>query len=434
MKGRLLLGAALSVLLLVSCVQPGASLPPVAVGTTANQVYLDCFETVWQTVDETFPDPTFGGLDWNAMHDQYEPLVTASKDDEEFFLAVNRMLWELNVSHLVVIPNQPLFNLQRALAEGSVGIDLRIIDGEAVITKVKPSSPADQAGLCPGHIIQRIDGATIRQIEEESEAFRMPPFSERARLGDLAASVLSSTWGEPGTTVSIVYLNQHGQHSIDLLRTTREGKSVLIEGAPPAFLQVESKRLEGNVGYVQFNRFDPTLLDRLLHAVDEQSDASGLIIDLRGNDGGFFQVRKALLEKLVSERTLFCSQQGRRGKDEVYLEPAAQVYDGPLVVLVDELSGSSSEEVAGGLQAIGRATVIGNRTPGKVLIADTKQLPNGALFVYPVAITRLADDIVVEGRGVIPDVEVALDRELLLQGRDSQLEAALAHFGQEIDR
>jgi carboxyl-terminal processing protease len=98
---------------------------------------------------------------------------------------------------------------------------------------------------------------------------------------------------------------------------------------------------------------------------------------------------------------------------------------------VDEFCASSSEEFAGGLQAIGRAVIVGNRTPGKVLIADFKQLPNGATFVYPVAVTRLANGTVLEGHGVIPDIEVALDRALLSQGRDSQLEAAINYLEQK---
>jgi len=98
---------------------------------------------------------------------------------------------------------------------------------------------------------------------------------------------------------------------------------------------------------------------------------------------------------------------------------------------VDEFSASSSEEFAGGLQAIGRAAIVGKRTPGKVLIADFKQLPNGATFVYPVAVTRLADGTVLEGRGVIPDIEVALDRASLGQGRDAQLEVAIQYIEQQ---
>ena len=397
---------------------------------SVNQEYLKNFEVVWQTVNDTFPDPTFGGVEWKAVYDRTQPLIGAAKNDEEFFLTLNRMLWELNASHSVVMPNKLMFNLDRAFAEGDIGIDVRLIDDEVVITRVKPLSPADQAGLRPGDILRSVDGATIQQIEEEGKVFQMPPYNDRADAANRAMNVLIRTYGQPGTQISIVYQDDRGEHQVDLVRTPREGKSVLVEGVPPGFLEVESKRLANDIGYVRFNRFDPALLDRLLAAVDEQTDAAGLIIDIRGNDGGFFEARKALLERLVRERMLFVRQESRRGADEINLEPAAKVYGGPVVVLVDEFSASSSEEFAGGLQAIGRAVIVGNRTPGKVLIADVKQLPDGATFVFPVAITRLANGTVLEGRGVIPDIEVALDRALLLQGRDSQLEAAINYLKQ----
>ena len=399
---------------------------------SVNQEYLKNFEIVWQTVDDTFPDSTFGGVGWKAVHDRYQPLIGAAKDDEEFFLTLNHMLWELNASHSVVMPNKLMFNLDRAFAEGDIGIDVRLIDDEVVIARVKPLSPADQAGLRPGDILRSVDGATIQQIEEEGKVFQMPPYNDRADAANRAMNVLIRTYGQPGTQISIVYQDDRGEHQVDLVRTPREGKSVLVEGVPPGFLEVESKRLANDIGYVRFNRFDPALLDRLLAAVDEQADAAGLIIDIRGNDGGFFEVRKALLERLVRERMPFVRQESRRGADEIYLEPAAKAYGGgPVVVLVDEFSASSSEEFAGGLQAIGRAVIVGNRTPGKVLIADVKQLPDGAAFVFPVAITRLADGTVLEGRGVLPDIEAALDRALLLQGRDSQLEAAINYLRQK---
>ena len=273
---------------------------------SVNQEYLKSFDVVWQTVNDTFPDPTFGGVDWKAVHDRYQPLIGAAKNDEEFFLTLNRMLWELNASHSVVMPNRPMFNaLDRASAEGDIGIDVRLIDDEIVITRVKPSSPAAQAGLRPGDILHRIEGATIQQIEEEGKVFRMPPYNDRADAANRAMNVLFRTYGQPGTQVSIVYQNDRGEHQVDLVRTMREGKSVLVEGAPPGFLEVESKRLVNNIGYVRFNQFDPALLDRLLAVVDEQGGASGLILDIRGNSGGFFEVRKALLEKLVRERILF---------------------------------------------------------------------------------------------------------------------------------
>ncbi len=86
------------------------------------------------------------------------------------------------------------------------------------------------------------------------------------------------------------------------------------------------------------------------------SDAPGLIIDVRGNDGGAFPVRKEIAQKLLPERKLFWACKGRSGDEHVFLDPADRV-GGHLVVLVDVLSRSSTEEFAGNLRAIGRATV-----------------------------------------------------------------------------
>jgi len=140
---------------------------------------------------------------------------------------------------------------------------------------------------------------------------------------------------------------------------------------------------------------------------------------------GIFPVRKGLAEHLVQERALFWSYKERDSVREVYLEPVEDAYGGPLVVLIDVMSASSAEEFSGALQAIGRAVVVGERSAGICVVADMLELPNGAVLAYPYGQTRTADGTVLEGRGVIPDIEVALDRTSLLQGRDPQLEAAI---------
>ena len=141
-----------------------------------------------------------------------------------------------------------------------------------------------------------------------------------------------------------------------------------------------------------------------------------------------FNVRKALVGKVVDDPVLFWTYEGRSGADEIYVEPTAPTYSGPLVVLVDVLSASSAEEFAGGLQAIGRAVVVGERTAGRVLVADAAPLPEGGLIVYPVAQTVVADGTVLESHGVIPDIAVDLQLADLLAGDDAPLQAAIEHL------
>jgi carboxyl-terminal processing protease len=238
--------------------------------------------------------------------------------------------------------------------------------------------------------------------------------------------------GASGETISITCLDEHrASIELEIVRADRDGRIVLDEALPPFYIEFEAKRVDGDIGYIRFNAFLPPVDQRFPEALESMHDTQGLIIDLRGNHGGVFPVRKALAEQFVQERTLFWSYQARDGSRDVYLEPADGIYQGPLVVLVDVLSISSAEEFSGAMQSIGRATIVGERTAGVVVTADWMQLPNGATFMYPTSQTRTADGTVLEGRGVIPDVEVAMDRSLLLQGIDSQLEAAIRYLEQE---
>ncbi len=390
--------------------------------------HLECFEVVWQTVNDKFFDPAFGGVDWKAVRARYRPLVAAAASDEAFYELINKMVFELNVSHIGVVPPDEKERLEPiASAEGSLGVSLRLLDGSAVITSVAPGSPGERIGLRPGFIVQSIGGKTIAQLADEVE--RIPPRHERNERKRVTSKVLEQLYGKPDTPVSIVYRDAGDEtREARASLTRREGKQVSPDNRlPPFYVEFESRRL-GAIGYVRFNAFLPPVHERFAEAVGSFRDARGLIVDLRGNHGGVFFVRKPMVDRLVPERRLFWSYKGRNANREVYTEPAKNVYAGPLVVLVDVLSASSAEEFAGGLQSLGRASIIGERTAGICLVMDAVTLPDGAVFVYPVEQTRTADGTVLEGRGVIPDIEVPLDRSMLLRGIDSQLEAALKHL------
>jgi carboxyl-terminal processing protease len=422
-------------LLLMSCRQPVAtptSVPPTATPVptatpqeVVNENYIRSFEVAWQTVNDTYFDPTFGGLDWVAVHDRYRPLIGAAENDQEFYKLLNKMLFELNVSHIGVVPPDDLQQIDPVLAaEGSVGIIVRMVDGNAVITSVEPGSPGAQAGLRPGYVVQSIDGDTIEQISEEMTM--IPPLNDRNRRKRITDTILAHLYGPPETSVSIVYLDDKDEtHTQSIVRAERAGRVVLDETLPPFFIDFEAERLDGDIGYIRFDAFLPPVDTEFPQAIESMSDTAGLIIDLRGNHGGVFPVRKALAEQLVGEPTLFWQYETRDGITDVYLEPAERVYEGPVAVLIDALSISSAEEFAGGLQAIGRAVIVGERSPGIVVVMETLQLPNGATLMHPVARTLTADGSVLEGNGVNPDIEVALDRSSLLKGIDTQLEAAV---------
>ena len=398
-----------------------------------NKEYLSTFEIVWKKVNETYFDPTFGGLNWKEVHDRYQPQIATVEKDEEFYSLINQMLWELKVSHAYLVPpgSWALFE-PLVFAKGSAGIDIRLLNGEAVITSVKPESPANKAGLCPGYVIQAIDDISVEQIVQEAELIMPPPFNSRGRIARVTKAILSRIYGAPRREVSIAYSDEGGEkREKKIMRAKRSGTAVGPKGMFFLAVEFEAKRLDNGIGYIRINTFQPPLATQISNAIKSMGNVPGIIFDLRGNSGGEIEQMPDLF---LTERALLYLNRTRDSETKVFFDPADNVYKGPLVLLIDVMSGSASELFAACLQAIGRAVVVGERSPGSVMESDVMIFPNGATFLYPVAQIITSDGAVLEGHGVVPDIEVGLDREMLLKGIDSQLDSAIRYIEKEIQK
>jgi carboxyl-terminal processing protease len=205
-------------------------------------------------------------------------------------------------------------------------------------------------------------------------------------------------------------------------------KSKIVSGVSFHAL-FEAKRLAENIGYIRFSNFIAALNPKIESTIYSMKDASGIIIDLRGNGGGDDDVAIKMAGFLFDRETQLMITKTRRGDDFYYkAKPQKNPYLGKIAILVDELSGSASEQFAAGMQEAKRAVVIGKQTEGDDLDADLVKLPNGAYLIYAAGEPRTPKGIVIEGRGVIPDMQVNLTRKDLLAGRDAQLEAAIEYI------
>lgn len=388
--------------------------------------YLTDFETIWKKVNETYFTPSFGGVDWAKAHDRYRPQIAAAKTEGEFNTLINKMLWELKVSHMAFIPPGYLATVEPVVfAAGGIGLDVRMLDGEVVITSVGPGSPAHQAGLRPGFIVRAIDGVPISQLKKDVQRDR-PPFNDRGRIAQITKGIMSRLYGAPESKVSIAYSDEEGASGKKTMaRTKRPGTAVGPRGMFYFAIEFEARRLPNNVGYIRLNTLQPELTVQVSKAMTSLGGVSGMIIDLRGNSGGEIE---GMPDLFLAERTWLFLRKARSGETKIYSNPPQDVYRGPLAVLIDVTSGSASELFAACLQALGRAVVVGDRSPGSVMESDNHVFPNGAVFMYPVAQLCTPDGTALEGRGVIPDIEVAQDRGNLIKGVDAQLESALGYF------
>ncbi len=392
---------------------------------------MHSFETVWQTVNQAHYDPTFGGVDWNAVHEKYKPqMAAAAENKEESFLLINHMLFELNLSHLLALYPDDLKRFIPVLfAEGDIGMDVRLLDGEAIITRVQTGAPADQAGLRPGFIIERIDGKPVEQIIQEGEALLIPPFNPRNRLNNLSGYISGYIYGPAKTEVKINFRDIDGIGKETVIHRKSRGRGIVaMEAMPPYFVEFEANRLGDNIGYFWFNHWADPVDTKFIAALASMRDVRGLIIDLRGNPGGFLSVVHTITKHLLAEKTRVSSWIFRNQRVEYSFDPARNAYLGPVVVLIDVRSTSCSEYFAGSMQSINRAVIIGERSPGYLLIANWKKLLNGTSFMYAFAQPIMPDGKIIEGNGVVPDIEVKLDRNALLKGKDTQLEAAVNYI------
>jgi carboxyl-terminal processing protease len=234
--------------------------------------------------------------------------------------------------------------------------------------------------------------------------------------------------------VTISYEDEAGvSYDVTLQMKQRGGGVKIAEGFPTVYVDFSFKKLKGDIGYIYFNAVLPPADSLFVEAMKEMGDIQGLIIDIRGNPGGMHVIGEAIASKLLGESTLFSVFRYRDSTEHVTVEPDPPIFEGPIAILIDVMNGSASERFSACMQSIGRAKIIGERSCGSVGPSDIKELPNGASFMYLKAQSLTPDGIVLEGRGVIPDITAPLDRAALLEDRDTQIERAIAYLEGELD-
>jgi len=390
---------------------------------------LDLLLQVWQHVNENYFDENFNGINWNNTYTEYKDKIEACNNTDSLFLLLNQMLFQLNSSHCGV---GLLSGLDKAISpylfkNGEVGIDVRIIDAKIIITQVKENTPAAIANIKPGYCIKTINGLSLSDIEQQVEY--KPPFNDRNHTFHLTTEVLRHIYGEAGTELKMEFIKENEQvYSETLIRTNRLNATQLGGGMPPAFLESESRLLTDNIAYLSFNAFNPADLAHVFHSFEKVSDSEALIIDLRGNDGGSIEAMKLLLGRFISERKKYGTYINRNERNEDFIEPRGRKYNGKLVLLVDEMSISGAENMAGIVQTFNIGKVIGKRTPGQMLWGNGYLINDNIALVLPIYKLEYPNGFNPENTGITPNVEVPLNRGDLLKGKDTQIEKAITYL------
>ena len=259
-------------------------------------------------------------------------------------------------------------------------------------------SPADKGGLRPGDVITHIDGTALEGLTVDEA---------RGRIR-----------GPKDTAVRLTIERGAGApFDVEIVRAVIVSPEVEVEDLAG-----------GTVSYIRLSGFSDHASEEFDRVVAEKVAAGRrqLIVDLRGNPGGFVTAARDIASQFLADGTIFWEQDAQGNQTETRVEPGGAATDPAirLVVLVDGGSASASEIVAGALQDRGRATIVGSTTYGKGTVQQWTQLEGDhGGFRLTIARWLTPNKTWIHGTGIEPDVVVTAQPEQ--PGDDPALDAAL---------
>lgn len=414
--------------------------PPVLAQPAASSsvpAALPTFDRAWEIVRDTHFDPALNGVDWARVRDELRPRAAAAQSTPDLRAVIQAMLDRLGQSHFALLPFDAVSSGDTAEPSdqsGAVGFDVRLLPDGIVVTSVEAGGPAEAAGVAPGWIVRAIGDQSV------AELLGRLPATLPARLRQVEAWRLITTRlrGPVGSTARLALTDGRGADSRrSIVRRAESGEPVTVGSLPTFRVRVSRDRVKGpqgaDIGVIGFNVW-MTPVDALVGAaIDEFRHADGLVIDLRGNPGGFAAMLMGIAGYVLEEPIALGTMKTRTTTLHFTANPrrvngaGARVtpYGGSVAILVDDMTGSASECFAGGMQAIGRARIFGQPSMGQALPALFDRLPNGDVLLHAYGDFLTAKGVSLEGRGVTPDEVVPLDREDLLAGRDRAMLGAM---------
>ena len=288
----------------------------------------------------------------------------------------------------------------RGTYEG-IGAFVSIAEDGRIILSPMTDSPAERAGLQAGDLMVAVDGESVQEKSVQE--------------------VVDQVRGPAGTKVTLV-LDRPGEDEPLELAVVRG--AILMKS-------VERRLLPGSIGYLYISDFKVNTPEEVLDELELMSrlDTLALILDLRSNPGGLIDSAQKVASEFI-QGGLFMYEVDKEGvrKDWPIEDGGIATEELPMVVIVNQFTASAAEAVAGALQDSGRAVIIGARTTGKGSASEFKTLSDGSAVYLPVSHWYTRSGNLIQGEGVIPDIESILTAEDRSSGIDSQLADAFNYL------
>ena len=340
---------------------------------------------------------------WNLVQrDFYGQLPT---DEEMTYGAIRGATSTLDDPYTAFIEPRTAA-IMREDASGSfegIGAFVGMHEGRLEIVGTIKDQPAERAGLRPGDIVLQADDTPIENMS--------------------IYEAITLIRGPAGTKVRLTILRE-GQERFEV-EITRARMDIPV---------LESEMRQDGIAYVSLFGFNSDASAKLEKAVEEMlaKNPKGLILDLRGNPGGFLHEAALTAGLFLPEEDVVLIERSKEGEERLTPQDFGAgdliAPDIPMVVLVNGSSASASEIVAGALQDHGRAILIGEKTFGKGSVQLVYELSNGAELRVTKARWFTPNDRAIHGEGLDPDIVVEVTPEDVEAGLDPQLDRAVDYL------
>jgi carboxyl-terminal processing protease len=342
-------------------------------------------DEVWQIVSGEFVDPDFNHTDWQIK--RQELLKAEYTDQRSAYQAIRKSLESLGDPYTRFLDPEEYADLtsQTSGELSGIGIQLGVNQKTKQLTVIEPipNSPAMEAGLKAGDHIVSIDGKPTEKMTLEQASSKIK--------------------GKLGTEVK--------------LKISRENKPAFEVAISRAQIELPSVSYNLNqeqgskVGYIKLDEFSSHAAEQMKVAIADltKQNASGFVLDLRGNPGGLLFSGVEIARMWMAKGEIV-STIDRKGGNEKFSANGKALTDLPLVVLVDGYSASASEILTGALKENHRATVVGSRTYGKGTVQSVHSLSDGSGLAVTIAHYYPPSGVDINKKGIAPDIKVDLTR------------------------
>ncbi len=379
-----------------------------------RQIYFEC----WRQMRDFFYSPTMNGIDWKAMRDKYAALLPFVNHRNDLTYLLGELVGELNNGHTYVgggeRPDTPRIKLgllgaelSRDPATRAYRID-RILPGENWNKHTR--SPLTEVGVNvkQGDYILAVNNIPVASLPNLYEAL----------IGTADKQVILRVNSKP---------TDAGARDVTVVPIDDEAPLYYLDWVQKNIDYV-NRKTNGEVGYLHIPDMGRPGLDEFTKLYFPQIRKHALIVDVRGNGGGF--VSPLVIERL--RRALVMVGIARNGMPQT--DPP-QTFTGPMVTLINEYSASDGDIFPYRFKTLGLGKLIGKRTWGGVIgIRDSLPLVDGGQFFKPefAPYSKDGKQWIVEGHGVDPDIVVDNDPTKEFKGEDQQLDRAIQEILDEL--